>query len=55
MNTDDIDERLDRLAAAAPPWTDEQRARLSALLRPLSTAPVQPTADRDLSTRRKAA
>jgi hypothetical protein len=42
-----LDERIARLAEAAPPLTDEQRARLSALLRPTTSVPAttrRPTA-----------
>jgi hypothetical protein len=36
---DTLDERIARIAAGAPPLTDTQRARLSALLRPITSTP----------------
>jgi hypothetical protein len=36
----DLAERVERVAAAAPPLTDQQRARLAALLRPITTVVV---------------
>lgn len=37
MTPGELDKQVDRIADAAPPLTDQQRARLSALLRPVTS------------------